>query len=220
MRRLGVGGSKLDCSCGNSPPNILGLRWMLARGLAGRRAGVSLLLLDAGDDLGGFRVRDNSGDLTGEVGGLAGEAVFTRAFFAFILRSFSSSSDDVASESLPLRLMAPELRFETAPKDGARFKPWPGPYNIDPANDSVRLIRCMRGSTAGMTNESDEFDISDMDLRRRGMRELEWLELRVVELGVEGKKACPPGVRKGEVERDEGAAYDWNDEVERKRSAF
>ena len=133
------------------------------------------------------------GMLMGEVGDAVGEGVFMRAFFAFILRSFSSSSDDVASESLPLRLIAPELRFEAAPNDGARFRPCP--YATEPAKDSVRLIRCMRGSMVGMMNESDEFDMSDMDLRRRGMRELDWLELRVVELGVEGKNVCPPGVR-------------------------
>lgn len=164
---------------------------MLARGFVGR-VRTSLLLLEVlvGGDFAGLRWGlDASECLMGEVGDAMGEGVFIRAFFAFILRSFSSSSDDVASESLPLRLIAPELRFEVPPKEGARFRP------CEPANDSVRLIRCMRGSMVGMMNESDEFDISDMDLRRRGMRELDWLELSVVELGVNGKKACPLGVR-------------------------
>ena len=189
-------GDGCSTALGSSGPSMLGLRWRLARGFVGRCVVASLLLLVilAGSDLSGLRWGfDTSECLMGEVGDAVGEGVFMRAFFAFILRSFSSSSDDVASESLPLRLIAPELRFEAVPNDGARLRPWP--YATEPAKDSVRLIRCMRGSMVGMMNESDEFDMSDMDLRRRGIRELDWLELRVVELGVEGKNVCPLGVR-------------------------
>ena len=68
------------------------------------------------------------GAAEGEVAGGVGEHAFTRGFFAFLLRSFSSSSDDVVtSERLEQStLIASELRIEIDPNDGAHFKGDPG----------------------------------------------------------------------------------------------
>lgn len=65
------------------------------------------------------------GDVIGDSG--VGEEAFLRALFAFLLRSRSSSSDEVASEFLASKsmLMATDSRLlrELFPNEGARFKP-------------------------------------------------------------------------------------------------
>ena len=76
-----------------------------------------------------------------------GELALRRDLFALRLLNFSSSSD-VTSESLLLRstLIAPELRLEVAPKEGARLRVWGG-LCAGVQYDSVLLIRWSRGST-------------------------------------------------------------------------
>ena len=121
-----VGDVGMDWGKGSSPPSMLGLRCKLTLGRFERRGGVSLFNLAKGGsdcwlDLPLILVRF-SGEAIGDEGRGGGEAAFTRAFFAFELRSFSSSSE-VASEFRRLRvlLIPSELRLETAPKDGARL---------------------------------------------------------------------------------------------------
>lgn len=104
--------------------------------------------------------------------------------------------------------MAPELLLEAVPNDGARFSPC-GELCAGVQYDSVRLIRCSRGSTTGWPYESEE-DIDDIDLRSRGIRDPATLELSVVELGVEVtmlgvKEARVMGTlpREGEGDREE-----------------
>lgn len=115
---LGRGVSMVGWRRGSSPPRMLGLRCRLALGRFDRLTEASLLVLDAlfvgrGMDfllLLGCSIITGGEDPTGE-----GLVAFTRAFLAFRLRNFSSSSDDVTSESFPLMLIAPELRLEDAP---------------------------------------------------------------------------------------------------------
>lgn len=167
---------------------MLGLRCTFALGLLERWAPS---LEDVGFPI-NFVVRRSwfgfCGDIGGEVAGGVGEAALTRGFFAFFDRNFSSSSDVVTSERLEWStLMASELRLEMTPKDGAHFSGDPGGYSADPAKDSARLIRCTRGSTPGCWM-SEELEMEESDLRRRGIRETEshelW-ELSVVELAEE-----------------------------------
>lgn len=68
-------------------------------------------------------VEDGDGErVDGRVAGGVGDAAFTRGFFAFLVRNFSSSSDVVTSERLEQStLMASELRFEMLPNDGAHL---------------------------------------------------------------------------------------------------
>ena len=92
-------------------------------------------------------------DDVGTVGGTnekvgVGEAAFRRALFAFWLRNFSSSSEDVASEFFALKsilIAADSKLLRELPKDGARLIP--GVRNDDPVSVSERRIR--RDTTMG-----------------------------------------------------------------------
>ena len=70
-----------------------------------------------------FTGDDAGGDREGGVG----DEAFTRCFFAFLLRNFSSSSDVVTSDLLEKStLMASEFRLEREPKDGTHLSGEPG----------------------------------------------------------------------------------------------
>lgn len=126
-----------------------------------------------------------SGEVKGVSGGGVGDAALVLAFLAFLLRIFSSSSEDVTSESLELwsMLIDVESRLfrELAPKEGARLR-----GRLEPAKESERMMRWTRGSAA--LDASDALDREDWDLFIRNGREPDMLELRVVELGVDGRK--------------------------------
>ena len=75
----------------------------------------------------------------GEVG--VGDDIFLRTRFAFRLRIFSSSSEDVASEALASKsmLIATDSKLlRELPNEGARFRPR---GKQEPANVSERLMR-------------------------------------------------------------------------------
>jgi len=150
-----AGGSKFGCGFGSSGPRILGLRLTLARFFVGRTEDVSGLigvlisvLPAAGGVLEGALALVfgrccallAGGDVRGVAGGGVGDEGLVLAFLAFLLRIFSSSSEDVTSESLVLwsTLMVTESRLflELAPNDGARFS-----GRLVPANESERMIR-------------------------------------------------------------------------------
>ena len=66
-------------------------------------------------------------DAGGDSEGGVGDEAFTRCFFAFLLRNFSSSSDVVTSDLLEKStLMASEFRLEREPKDGTHLRGEPG----------------------------------------------------------------------------------------------
>jgi hypothetical protein len=81
----------------------------------------------------------------GDTGGL-----FLLALFAFLLRNFSSSSDDSTSFSFD-KLSSTLIVFESddcteaAPKEGARFNELLGLWTTGVAKESARLIRCTTG---------------------------------------------------------------------------
>lgn len=149
-----AGGSKFGCGFGSSGPKILGLRLTFARLFAGRAE--SLIFAELGVLMEMEGVLDESFvfdrwalpvcgevrgvDISGVTGGGVGEAALVRAFFAFLVLNFSSSSEEVTSESLVpwSTLMDVESRLlrEPAPKDGARFS-----GRLVPANESERMIR-------------------------------------------------------------------------------
>lgn len=114
---------------------MLGLRWRFALGLD-ERCEVSLAPPEDGG-LGSCLfvlrsclafVKDGGGDKQLEAGQVGvGEAAFTRGFLAFLVRSFSSSSDVVTSERFEQStLIASELRLDMSAKEGAHLSGEPG----------------------------------------------------------------------------------------------
>lgn len=179
------------CSRGSSPPRILGFRSRFARGLL-----VLLVLTGVGGATGVFTFGafvnflvagfSAGGKGDGDIGGL-----LLRAFFAFLLRCFSSSSDEPTSLSLntlPSTLMVFEsmVSTEAALKDGARFKALLRAAGA--ANESARFILCTLGFRGYDEYASDEeLDIDEKERRASGeVGEMEDKVLSVVELGVEG----------------------------------
>lgn len=159
-RRLTAGSSRLGWGLGSSPPNMLGLRCRSALGLGARVRACSVLFPTEGffevgleGVLGTALERVVGLDDVGTVGGTnekvgVGEAAFRRALFAFWLRNFSSSSEDVASEFFALKsilIAADSKLLRELPKDGARLIP--GVRNDDPVSVSERRIR--RDTTMG-----------------------------------------------------------------------
>lgn len=157
-RRLTAGSSRLGWGLGSSPPNMFGLRCTSALALEVRVRACSVLFpLDAIFEVGlegvlGIALERVAGleDDVGRAGGAVGvgEAAFRRALFAFWLRSFSSSSEEVASEFFALKsilIAADSKLLRELPKDGARLMP--GVRNDDPVNVSERRIR--RETTMG-----------------------------------------------------------------------
>lgn len=144
------------------------------------------------------RVEDLANDVgrpaDGEVG--VGEAAFRRTLFAFWLRNFSSSSEEVASEFFALKsiLIATESKLlRELPKEGARLIP--GAQNDDPANVSERRTRREEITTGW----SESLESDDIDRRILEGLASEIPELSVEELGVEGFREREP--REGEGER-------------------
>lgn len=150
------------CGQGSSPPKILGLRARFALALGREERvcivglgfeavlclgvavdGVFAAVLERVTGLAGgeITIGEAIGEPAGDVG--VGDGIFLLALFAFLLRNFSSSSEEVTSESFALKsiLMADSrLLRELPPNDGARLRP---AYSDDPVSVSDRLTRRM-----------------------------------------------------------------------------
>lgn len=128
---------------GSSAPRILGFRSRFARALV-----VLLVLTGVGGATGDFTFAEAlegsflidpfsvGGKGEGDMGGL-----LLLAFFAFLLRWFSSSSDEPGSFSL--EMLVPMDSMDAALKEGARFRALARTAGV--ANDSARCMRCTLG---------------------------------------------------------------------------
>ena len=197
VARMGAG---VGCGCGSSGPRKLGWRWrddfclvvrflspfspFCSAELAATEVVLEAVLERVLGREGGERMGGDSG---GGVG--VGDVAFVRALFAYLWRNFSSSSEDVTSESRALKsiLIALDSRLlrELSLYEGALFSPG---KRVDPAKVSERLsLRTLAVTAGGAISDSVDIDDCDLLSMRDGL-EAEISELSVVELGVEGFK--------------------------------